>query len=185
MIPFFFSQHLQTREKPWSALPWLQWLRYSSTTFSSFLQNSSDHHLSSFIIIYPNFPTWGNSLLSRTPKGKLGKGACVHAKLLQSCPTLLHPMTTAHQALLSMGFSRQEYWSGLPCPPPGDLSDPGIKPVSPISPALADSSPQVPPGKPRRKWDGAFLTCDFGQIYSPHPASVVPQLHREKVKPDL
>ena len=39
--------------------------------------------------------------------------------------------TVAHQAPLSMGFSRQEYWSALPCPPPGDLLDPGIKPVSP------------------------------------------------------
>ena len=39
--------------------------------------------------------------------------------------------TGAHQASLSMGFSRQEYWSGLPCPPPGDLSDPEIEPVSP------------------------------------------------------
>ena len=38
--------------------------------------------------------------------------------------------TVAHQAPLSMGFSRQEYWSGLPCPPPGDLPDPGIKPIS-------------------------------------------------------
>ena len=38
-----------------------------------------------------------------------------------------------------MGFSRQEYWSGLPCPPAGDLPDPGIKPVSPVSPALEDS----------------------------------------------
>ena len=38
--------------------------------------------------------------------------------------------TAAHQAPLSMGFSRQEYWSGLPCPPPGDLPDPGIKPLS-------------------------------------------------------
>ena len=46
-------------------------------------------------------------------------------------------MTVAHQAPLSMGFSRQEYWSGLPCPPPGDHPDPGIKPVSLISPALA------------------------------------------------
>ena len=41
------------------------------------------------------------------------------------------PWTAAHQALLSMGFSRQEYWSGLPCPPPGDLPNPGIEPVSP------------------------------------------------------
>ena len=38
--------------------------------------------------------------------------------------------TETHQAPLSMGFSRQEYWTGLPCPPPGDLSDPGIEPVS-------------------------------------------------------
>ena len=45
------------------------------------------------------------------------------------------PWTVAHQALLSMGFSRQEYWSGLPCPPPGDLPNPGIEPVSPMSPA--------------------------------------------------
>ena len=47
------------------------------------------------------------------------------------------PWTTAHQAPLSLGFSRPEYWSGLPHPPPGDLPDPGIKPVSLMSPALA------------------------------------------------
>ena len=41
------------------------------------------------------------------------------------------PWTTACQAPLSIEFSRQEYWSGLPCPPPGDLPDPGIEPVSP------------------------------------------------------
>ena len=45
--------------------------------------------------------------------------------------------TVARQAPLSMGFSRQEYWSGLPCPPPGDLPDPGIKPAPLASPALA------------------------------------------------
>ena len=48
--------------------------------------------------------------------------------------------TVTHQAPLSMGFSRQEYWSGLPCPPPGDLpdtSDPGTEPMSLMSPALA------------------------------------------------
>ena len=46
--------------------------------------------------------------------------------------------TVVHQAPLSMGFSRQEYWSELPCPPPGDLLNPGIKPMSLMSPALAD-----------------------------------------------
>ena len=47
------------------------------------------------------------------------------------------PWTVACQAPLSMGFSRQEYWSGLPCLPPGDLPDPGIKPVSLMTPAVA------------------------------------------------
>ena len=46
-------------------------------------------------------------------------------------PTLSTPWTIAHQAPLSMGFSRQEYWSGLPFPSPGDLANPGIKPRSP------------------------------------------------------
>ena len=46
------------------------------------------------------------------------------------------PWTVAHQVPLSMGFSQQEYWSGLPYPPPGDFPDPGIKPVSPAAPAL-------------------------------------------------
>ena len=46
------------------------------------------------------------------------------------------PWTVAHQTL-SWDYSRQEYWSGLPFPPPGDLPDPGIEPVAPASPALA------------------------------------------------
>ena len=49
----------------------------------------------------------------------------------KSCPTLATPWTVAHQAPLSMEFSRQEYWSGLPFPSPGDLPDPGIKSRSP------------------------------------------------------
>ena len=58
------------------------------------------------------------------------------------------PWTIAHQAPLSMGFSRQEYWSGLPSPPPGYLPDPGIAPASLMSPALADGSlPLAPPGR--------------------------------------
>ena len=45
--------------------------------------------------------------------------------------------TIARQVSLSMGFSRQEYWSGFLCPPPGDLPNPGIKPACPVAPALA------------------------------------------------
>ena len=55
------------------------------------------------------------------------------------------PWTVAHQAPLSMGFSRQEYWSGLPFPSPGDLSDPGIKPRSPA--LQVDALTSEPPGK--------------------------------------
>ena len=47
------------------------------------------------------------------------------------------PWTVALQALLCMGFPRQEYWSGIPFPPPGDLPDPGMEPRSHASPALA------------------------------------------------
>ena len=58
-------------------------------------------------------------------------------KSLQLYPTLVILWTVARQAPLSMGFSRQEYWSVLPCPPPEDLPDPGIESVSLTSPALA------------------------------------------------
>ena len=55
-----------------------------------------------------------------------------------SCARLFATLWAAVlQAPLSMGFSRQEYWSGLPCPPPEDLPNPGIEPVSLTSPALA------------------------------------------------
>ena len=57
---------------------------------------------------------------------------CACVLVAQSCLTLCNPWTVAHQASLSVGFSRQEYWSGLPCPPPGDLPNPGIKPRSPV-----------------------------------------------------
>ena len=57
--------------------------------------------------------------------------------------------TVANQVPLSMGFSRQEYWSGLPCHPPGDLPDSGMEPTSPMSPALqVDSLSTEPPEKP-------------------------------------
>ena len=56
------------------------------------------------------------------------------------------PWTIAYQSPLSMGFSRQEYWNGLPFPSPGDLPDPGIEPRSPA--LQIDALPSEPPGKP-------------------------------------
>ena len=63
----------------------------------------------------------------------------------RSCPSLATTQTVTHQAILSMGFSRQEYWSGLPSPSPGDLLDPGIEPGSPA--LQADSLPTELRGK--------------------------------------
>ena len=68
-------------------------------------------------------------------------------KLLSHLQLFVTPWTVAYQGPLSMGFSRQEYWSGLPFPSPGDLPNPGI---DPRSPALgADVLPSEPPGKPK------------------------------------
>ena len=68
----------------------------------------------------------------------------------KSCPTLETPWTVTHQAPLSMGLPRQEYWSGLPFPSPGDLPDPEIKLRSPV--LQADSLLPEPPGKPRVRY---------------------------------
>ena len=61
----------------------------------------------------------------------------MHACSLRCVRLFANPWTVAHQASVSVGLSRQDYWSGLPFLPPEDLSDPGIKPGSPVSPALA------------------------------------------------
>ena len=79
----------------------------------------------------------GHDLATGQQQSKGGEIGERDVKVLvaQSCP------------VLAMQFSRQEDWSGLPCPPPGDLPDPGIKHGSPVS--QADSLPSEPPGKPR------------------------------------
>ena len=71
----------------------------------------------------------------------------MHAKSLQLCPTLCDPVDC--RLLCPWRFSRQEYWSGLPYSPSGDLPDPGVEPVSPMAPALqADSLPLSHRGGP-------------------------------------
>ena len=73
---------------------------------------------------------------------------CVCVKSLSRVRLFATPWTVARQAPLSMGFSRPEYWSGLPCPPPGDLPNPGIKPTSlRLLHWQVDSLPLAPPGK--------------------------------------
>ena len=77
------------------------------------------------------------------------KDACMHAQSLSHVWLFVTLWTVAHQALLSMGFSQQEYWNRLPFPPPVDLPEPGIESASPV---LADRFfNTVPPGKPKGK----------------------------------
>ena len=73
---------------------------------------------------------------------------CLCVCVAQLCMTLCNPVDCSPQVSLSMGFSRQEYWSGLPFSSPGDLPNPEIEPGSPA--LQADSLPSEPPGKPPR-----------------------------------
>jgi len=83
----------------------------------------------------------------------------VSAQSLQ-CDCLFATLwTAAHQAPLSVGFSWQEYWSGLPCPPPRGLSDPGIEPASHVSTVLQiDSLPTEQPEMPRMNTEQVLNT---------------------------
>ena len=83
-------------------------------------------------------------------------------KLLSHVRLFAIPWTVAYQAPPSMGFSRQEYWSGLPFPSPGDLPSPGIKPRSPS--LQADALPSELPGKPYICIYVAIYVCIY--IYS-------------------
>ena len=80
-------------------------------------------------------------------------------KLLSRVRLFATPWTVTHQAPPSMGFSRQEYWSGLPFPSPGDLPNPGVKVRSPG--LQADSLLPEPPGKPQHL---QYLLCKYRVI---------------------
>ena len=111
--------------------------------------------------LFQNHESWASFFL--------GGGGCL---VTQSSPTLATRWTVAHQAPLSMGFSRQEYWRGYPFPSPGHLPDPGIEPASPV--LQASSLPSEPPGK-------LFLGgCSLGSVMSDSlrpPWTVAHQAH--------
>ena len=95
--------------------------------------------------------------------------ACVlsHSSHVQPLATL---WTISCHAPLSMGFSRQEYWTGLPCPPPGNLPDPGLKPASSVIPCIAGGFfTTEAPGKPMLSLSW-HLSC---LVFSEVPGSVV------------
>ena len=75
--------------------------------------------------------------------------ACVHAKSIQSCPTLCDPMDCSPPGSSVHGILQARVLEWLPCPPPVDLSDPGIRPAFPVAPALqAESLPLSHQGSP-------------------------------------
>ena len=85
---------------------------------------------------------------------------CVCMLVCQSCPTLCNPMDCSHQAPLSMAFSRQEHWRGLPFSPPGDLPNPGIEPVTLVSPAcrfFTASATWEALSSPKLGYNGVFI----------------------------
>ena len=95
---------------------------------------------------------WQADSLPLLPPGKpFYWGTKVKVKPLTCVWLFVTPGTVAYQAPLSMEFSRQEYWNGLPFPSPGNLPDPGIKPRSPA--LQADALPSEPPGKPLLRYN--------------------------------
>ena len=102
-----------------------------------------DRKISSYYFFFskdPSFNLCGWRARSNTLEKEMMR--CVCAKSLQLCPSLCNPVDCNPPGLLSMGFSRQEYWSGLPFPSQGDLPDPGIKPTSPVNPSFQYCSVQ-------------------------------------------
>ena len=91
----------------------------------------------------------GASLVAPRVKNLTAVRKKVKVKSLNRVGLFVIPWTVACQAPPSMGFSRQEYWSGLPFPSPGDLPDPGIEPRCPAF--QADASTSKPPGKSERE----------------------------------
>ena len=92
----------------------------------------------------------------------------IHAQSLSCVWLFATPWTVAPQTLQSMGFSRQEYWSGLPFPSPGDLPSPGIEPASPAF--VGELFTTEPPGKPLAKVGfSQTSSCLMGQMRSRTP----------------
>ena len=103
-----------------------------------------------------DFKIRGVSCLKINSRIAFSSSSCnKHAFMLSHVRLFATPWTVAHQAPLSMEFSRREYWSGWPFPSPGDLPDPGIENRSPE--LQADSLLSEPPGKPKAPHEGILL----------------------------
>ena len=94
-------------------------------TFDSICANSEKLNAALFSLSWEHV-RWATRNFHHSAYGYM----CVYVQWVSQVRLFATPWTAARQAPLSMEFSRQEYWSGLPCPSPGDLSNPGIKPGS-------------------------------------------------------
>ena len=115
-------------------------------------------HLKDQWIIYTSSSGWPTEHMFSSSKVLFCERK-VKVKSLSRVGLFATPWTVVHQAPPSMGFSRQEYWSGLPFPSPGDLPDPGIEPRSPA--LQADALTSEPPGKMKRSVTKCLLTHVF------------------------
>ena len=122
-----------------------------------------------FYLLIVDFDFSTSSLVPE--KGTRHHESEVKVKLLSRVQLFVTPWTVAYQAPLSVGFSRQEYWSGLPFPSPGDLPNPEIEPGS--STLQADALPSEPPGKPvdtmksLKKWTCIYCIYFFSPTVLP------------------
>ena len=97
----------------------------------------------------------------------------------KSCRMVCNPWTVDLQAPLSRGFSRQEYWSGLPCPPPGDLPDPGIEPRSPT--LQTGYSPAEPLRRHKRhRFDRWVRKIPWRRAWQPTPVFLPGESHGQR-----
>ena len=124
-------------------------------------QTTHTSHTHTLIHINAVSVSFHHLTLNRAHGPSLGNSSSIIVSVrsvAQLCLTLYHPVDCSLPGASVHGFSRQEYWSGLPCPPPGNLSDLGIKSASPVSPAVA----------------GRFLTTETPG--KPHCLSIVLQI---------
>ena len=144
MSALLTGSSLQPRNLPWFLLPRKKYREMPASFYpppcqaASALPTGSGHYPHTpipascpchAICTHPTEMILSPTIFERWPV--LGWTVCA-----QSCPTLTTPWTVACQAPLSIGFPRQEYWSGLPFPPPGDLPNPGMELAFPVTPAL-------------------------------------------------
>ena len=134
--PFYFGPHVR-----WATFHITQWMGRSSLPKCG-------------STVLPKFKQVLQALGFFLSSRKYTKERVSHSVVSDSLST---PWTVALQAPLSMEFSRQKYWSGLPFPSPGDIPNPGIEPRTPA--LQADALPSEPPGKPPRNYMLLLLSC--------------------------